>query len=261
MKKNLIVLFATLAVILISELALTIDIPYIEQGSAKKHNKGLCGAASLSMVYASYGKDVDQWDIFYKIAVLGGRKGDEGRPGSGCSHYLMVRDALSRGFYAICIAVRNPREFFDLYRSNEIDNSIRIILSHRPKKKTMSLHATVLLNVTDTEVIIHDPDQGPSRHVAMADFPEMWQGMPPTKNRLFAISDKTSKNNKCRVCKRPIPDYIQCPGCHRKIGLEPKDVVRCIYDDCPGRFWDNIQCPYCGRLIKKNLVPFTNSIG
>ncbi|MDP3790155.1 MAG: papain-like cysteine protease family protein [Candidatus Omnitrophota bacterium] len=250
MKKNLIVLFLTLAVILVSKIALTIDIPYIEQESAKKHNKGLCGAACLSMVYASYGKNVDQWDIFYNIAVPGGRKGDDGRPGSGCSHYLMVRDALNRGFYAICIAMKNPQEFFDLYRSNEIDHSIRIILSHRPKKKTMSLHATVLLDVTDTEVIIHDPDQGPSRHVAMADFIEMWQGMPPTKNRLVAISDKKYGKDKCSVCKRPVPDHLECPDCHRKIGLEPKELIGCIYYDCPGRFWESVQCPYCGRVTK-----------
>ncbi len=213
-----------------------------------KITKGCAGPRAWPWSINHSVKTVDQQTIFYKIAVAGDKKGSY----SVCSHHLMCRDAINRGFYALSIYVKKPEEFLISYEKKTIDNSIRIIFSQRPKNTSTDWHATVLVDIIDSDVVVHDPWVKPSRRIARQTFMELWRGgIKPDEygNRLIAVSDKKSARNKCFLCGKRIPDSIKCPACHKTICLEPKDVLGCIDDHCSQRLWKIIGCPYCDNTI------------
>ena len=130
------------------------------------------------------------------------------------------------------------------------DNSYpRIIFVQKYKGNDEGWHATVMVDVTDTEVIVNDPALKPSRHIGKDTFLYLWAGGKEKKFELVAVSDKKSDAYKCRVCGKPIPDYIICPKCKKKVPLEPKIILGCMDDKCPGRTWQLIYCPYCETTI------------
>ena len=69
-----------------------ITIPYQNQDPSSPHR--MCGAAALSMVYASFGKIVPQAEVWPKISK-------HNRFGSlTAASHLIAQDALGRGFSA-----------------------------------------------------------------------------------------------------------------------------------------------------------------
>lgn len=223
-----------------TSIAVAADIPYIEQD--RKHKpKGMCGAGSLDMVYASFGKPQDQHEIFEFIAIP---QEMYGRKGSAASTYKMSRDAIRRGFYALAILIKDPLAFFKNF--TVIKESVRVIFIHKSAPGSKSSHCTVFLDVTDEDIIIHDPAGKPNRHVPKEQFLKMWS---EKSNTLIAISDKKTGYNNCAVCGKAIPDKISCPACPKMVGLEPKNALGCIDNSCPNRMWKYILCPYCGHSI------------
>lgn len=223
-----------------ASIAIAADIPYKEQDKEHEH-KGMCGAGSLDMVYASFGNPQDQHKIFEAIAVPTKKDGEKSSSGST---YKMSRDAINRGFYALTLAIKDPLTFFKNFQV--MKESIRVILVHKVYPKSNSCHATVLLDATDKYVIVHDPSGKPNRRIKKDFFLEMW------KERgycLVAVSDRKSASNNCAVCGKAIPDKISCPTCPKMIWLEPKEVLGCINNSCSNRMWNYILCPYCGHSI------------
>jgi len=185
------------------------DIPYVKQW-LPGNNKGACGAACLAMVYKSFNKEFDQKSIFYKIAI-------KVKDGSACANFLMARDALRRGFYAINLEIRRPRDFIELFKNGNIDDSVRVIVTQRPTMDAKDWHETVLVEVTDKHVIVHDPLLKPSRRIGKEVFLKMWAGGMVTpnahNNKIVAVAEKKSRRNNCLICGRHISDFTRCPSC------------------------------------------------
>ncbi len=103
-------------------------IPY--QGQSDPHSNRTCGAACLSMVYQSFGKQVPQDEIWPAIA----RRNQFGSLAS--TTHLMAADALGRGFNAVALQVRRPLDA--LRRCAE--SGVRAIVNHRVRPDSKAGH-------------------------------------------------------------------------------------------------------------------------
>src|SRR5271169_808234 len=110
-------------------------IPYEKQTDPKTSR--MCGAACLSMVYRSFGKEVPQAEIWPAIAKVN-------RFGSLASTtHLMTQDALGRGFAAVAIQARHPIQALRLCK----EAGIRTILNHRLEPGSRAGHYSVMLDI------------------------------------------------------------------------------------------------------------------
>src|SRR5580692_8645390 len=117
--------------------ALSVAIPFETQENLQT-NRG-CGAACLSMVYKSFGKDVPQSEIWPLIAK-------QNRFGSIASTtHLMALHAIGQGLNAVVIQARHPIQVLRLCR----EAGIRAILNHRPRPDVATGHYTVLVDIDD----------------------------------------------------------------------------------------------------------------
>jgi hypothetical protein len=190
-----------------------ITIPYEAQFDPQV--KRTCGAACLSMVYRSFGKDVAQAEIWPAVAK-------QNRLGSLASTtYLMAQDALSRGFAAIAVQAQHPLQALRLCR----DHGIRAILNHRLKQDVATGHYTVLVDIDDKNVVVHDPSYGPSRCLSHAELLELWQPRFPSSEIigyvLIGIAAQPPALSACELCRTPIPATVECPKCKKNVRLRP----------------------------------------
>ncbi len=138
-------------------------IPYERQTDPR--DSRTCGAACLSMVYHSFGKEVPQSEIWPAIAK-------QNRFGSLASTtHLMALDALGRGFAAVAIQARHPLQALGLCR----EPGVRAILNHRLQPDSPAGHYSVLVDLDDKNVVLHDPFLGPSRRLSHAELLDLWQ--------------------------------------------------------------------------------------
>jgi hypothetical protein len=218
----------------------SVDIPYEKQVDPGA-NRG-CGAACLSMVYRSLGQEVAQAEIWPAIAR-------ENRYGSIASTtHLMAKDALGRGFAALAFQARQPLPSLRLCRQL----GIRAILNHRLNPELPTGHYTVLVDVDDKDVVLHDPFYGPVRRVPHAELLELWQ--PRFANSeiagymLIAIAAEPSAEKACWLCRTPLPPAVACPKCKEPVSLQPCGALRCINTSCVARMWNYLCCPSCDNL-------------
>jgi hypothetical protein len=212
-------------------------IPYEKQGELP--NGRMCGAAALSMVYRSFQKPVAQAEIWPKIAK-------HNRFGSLTSAtHLMTQDALQRGFAALAIQAANP--LVVLRRCQ--DSGIRVILNHRLKEDVAAGHYTVLVDLADDHVVLHDPFFGPSRRVPHAALLDLWRprylNAEIAGNILIGIARAPTVPPPCPLCRTPIPPHVNCPQCAKPVPLQPTSLLGCVGRDCPGRLWHHVCCPFC----------------
>jgi hypothetical protein len=203
------------------------------------HTNRTCGAACLSMVYRSFGDDVAQAQIAPAISKVN-------RFGSIASTtHLMAEDAVRRGFSAVAIQARHPLQALRLCR----DAGIRAILNHRLTRDVATGHYTVLVDIDETNVIVHDPFFGPSRRVPHAELLELWQPRLPNSeiagNVLIGIAAQPPAVYVCEVCRTAIPSGVECPKCHKAVGLDPAALLGCLTSACAARMWNYICCPSC----------------
>ena len=93
--------------------ASTIAVPYEKQLDPQTYRG--CGAACLSMVYKSFGKEIPEAEIWPLIAK-------PNRFGSVSSTtHLMTRHALSLGLNAVAIQTRHPIQVLRLCRDTGVD--------------------------------------------------------------------------------------------------------------------------------------------
>lgn len=212
-----------------------------------------CGAACLSMIYRSFGKIVDQTEIWKTIAK-------PNRFGSLSSvTHLMVGDALTRGFAAVAIQARHPLQALRIC----CKSGIRAILNHRLRNDVATGHYSVLIDIDDRNVVLHDPFYGPSRRYSHAELLTLWQPRFPTSeitgNLFIALSDAPPAVAACQLCNNPIPSTVDCPKCKKPVGLQPAATLGCMSRDCIGRLWDNICCPSCDHLWAASLEPVADA--
>ncbi len=222
-------------------MATTEIIPYEKQSDSQSSRS--CGAACLSMVYGSLGKTVSQAEIWPLIAK-------ENRFGSIASTtHLMVKDALGRGFGAVAFQARHPLQALKLC----CESGTRAILNHRAMQDSPAGHYTVLVDVDNRDVVLHDPFYGPSRRVPHAELLELWKPRLPNSEIvgyvLVAIAAEPPAANSCWLCRAPLPLSVACPRCKEVVGLEPRAVLGCLNIECLARMWNYIVCPFCDYVF------------
>lgn len=222
-------------------------IPY-EKQSDPQTNRG-CGAACLSMVYRSFGKEVAQGEIWQAISK-------RNRFGSVASTtHLMAQDALNRGFSAVAIQARHPLQALRLCR----DGGLRAILNHRLQPDTPTGHYSVLIDIDGKDVVLHDPFLGPSRRVSHADLLELWQprfaNSKIVGNALIVVAASPPLAPPCEFCHTPIPTNVECPQCHKPVGLRPGAMLGCMSNGCIARMWNYVCCPSCDYTFTFSLQP------
>jgi hypothetical protein len=138
-------------------------IPYEQQRDPA--NARLCGAACLSMVYRSFEKDSSQAEIWPAISK-------KNRFGSmAASTHLMTQDALNRGFQAVAVQTSAPMQTLRNCR----ESGIRAILNHLMEPNKPAGHYSVLVDVDDKYVYLHDPFFGPARRMWHAELLDLWR--------------------------------------------------------------------------------------
>ena len=158
-------------------------IPYVKQTDPETSR--MCGAASLAMVYGSFGKNVSQDEIWPRIAKVN-------RLGSLASTTHLIRSRTHRsGFVTMAIQAKHPLQALALCR----DDGIRAILNHRATEETAAGHYSAFVDINTQHVTLHDPYYGPGRRVANAEWLELWQPRFGNEeivgNVLIAISDRS----------------------------------------------------------------------
>jgi len=213
-------------------------IPYEKQSD--QQSSRTCGAACLTMVYRSFGKEVPQAEIWAAIAKWN-------RFGSVASTtYLMTQDALNRGFAAVAIQARHPLQALRLCR----DGGIRAILNHRLRRDAPAGHYSVLVDIDDENIVLHDPSLGPMRRLAVAELLELWLpkfgGSEIAGNVLIAVAAPGAPQvAACEFCHTPMPPNVECPNCKKDVFLQPGAVLGCMSDSCIARAWNRVCCPSC----------------
>jgi len=225
----------------------TATIPY-EPQSDPKNNRD-CGAACLSMVYASLGQPVQQTELWPAV-------GKENRFGSLASTtHLMAKDALERGFAALAFQARHPLQTLQQCR----DLGVRAILNHRLTADRGTGHYSVLVDIDNEHVTLHDPYFGPSRQITHAELLELWQPHYPNSEvvgyMLIAIATPSSDEVRCELCHTSVPDGVGCPHCQEPVDLRPALMLRCVTRTCIARAWNYICCPSCDYTWTFNLPP------
>jgi predicted double-glycine peptidase len=222
-------------------------IPYESQSDPQTSRT--CGAACLSMVYRSLGREVSQAQIWSAIAK-------PNRFGSLASTtYLMVRNARSQGFSAVAVQARHPLQTLRLCRGA----GVRAILNHRLKEDAATGHYSVLVDIDDKNVVLHDPFHGPSRHLSHAELLELWQprfsNSEIVGNGLIGVAARPSAVSVCRLCHTPIPSSVECPKCKQPVSLEPSALLGCMTSACEARMWNYVCCPTCDYTWNFSLRP------
>jgi hypothetical protein len=213
-------------------------IPY-ESQSELGGNRA-CGAACLSMVYRSFGKEVPQSEIWATIA-----KPNRHGVVSSTTH-LMTQDALTRGFAAIAIQARYPLQVLRLCR----DSGVRVILNHRTRPDGPSGHYSVLAALEERDVVLHDPAYGPSRRISHSELLELWQprfqDSEIVGNVLIAVAaPPVPEAPACEFCHTSLPSAIGCPACRKPVPIVPGAPLGCVNTACIARIWNFICCPFC----------------
>jgi hypothetical protein len=221
-----------------------IAIPY-EQQNDSRSNRG-CGAACLSMAYASFGKEVPQaeiWPLIAKRNCLGS---------VGSTTHLMALHAVSQGFDAVVMQARHPIQVLRLCH----EAGTVAILNHSVQLGVASGHFSVLADIDDRNVVLHDPALGPARRLSHAQLLRLW--LPQSSNSEIAgnvvigIASESVAIPACEFCLAAIPPRVDCPQCKKAVGLQPGTMLGCIRDGCIARMWNYVCCPSCDFIWSFN---------
>lgn len=224
-----------------------VNIPYQRQSDPQTNRT--CGAACLSMVYRSFGKEVSQAQIWPAI-------GKRNRFGSLASTtHLMTLDALRHGFAGVAIQARHPLQILRLCK----ESGIRAILNHRLKNDITTGHYTVLVDIDNKNVVLHDPFYGPSRRLLHSELLALWQrrfsNSEIVGNVIIGVAAQPAAKTACCLCRTPIPSSVDCPKCKKTVNLNPGVLLGCMNSDCVGRMWNYICCPSCDFMWTFSLEP------
>ena len=175
---------------------MSITIPFESQ--INRPGRRRCGAATLLMVYRSFGMAIDQETI--------GEELDGYEPNFNRARtFHLSRNALEYGLAAIPCRLREPWTFL-----SDIDPHLfRIILNHRIHFDSPLGHYTVFLdaNVKDETILFHDPQLGPEQMLTKDALLELWTPWGDyceiTGNIAVLISKDGEKDVVCKKCGNP----------------------------------------------------------
>src|SRR5690348_3088754 len=222
-------------------------IPYERQFDP--HYTRTCGAACLNPVYRMLGREIPQDKIWLTIA----KKNQYGSVAS--TTHLMTADALSRGFSAVAIQARDPLRVLRVCR----DSGIHAILNHRLKPDSPVGHYTVLVDIDETHVTLHDPYFGPARRIEHAVLLDLWQARLPNSeiigNFLIAVAPEGREQPPCAACHTELPPQVRCPRCKNPVALQPEEVLVCPNNSCEARLWNYVCCPACDLTWNFTIEP------
>lgn len=220
-----------------------ISIPPETQADSHIHRG--CGAACLSVVYKTFGKEVPQAEIWPLVA-----KPNRFGVVSSTTH-LMAQHAIGLGLSAVIVQARHPLQILRLCR----EGGIRAILNHRSHHAASSGHYTVLVDIDDRNVIVSDPAMDVTRRMSHNELLQLWQPLSPaseiTGNILIGISADPRPSAVCEFCHTAIPPQVNCPRCQKPVGLRPGVLLGCIRDSCIARMWNYIACPACDFVFNE----------
>ena len=218
-------------------------IPFQKQHRAKGHR--MCGAAALSMVYGSLDLRCSQQEAWAEVA----RRDRDGR--LAARTHLLARDAIRRGLAAVVVQVADPWPVL----GRAVAAEVRTILNHRLEAGSSSGHYTILVDVDDEHVMLHDPHVGPLRRIQRSEFLDLWlPGSDPSEivgHVLVGIGTRSGLRRNCTECGTEVPRTATCPDCGATIRLRPVAVLGCIRVDCGNRMWRRVFCPECDRGVSQ----------
>jgi hypothetical protein len=202
-----------------------------------------CGAASLTMVYRSLGLNVSQESIWPSIAIPDSENRFFART------YLMCQDALARGFSAIVVRASEPLRLLEACQRFEV----RAILNHRSTRNPQKGHYTVLKEIAGDDVVLHDPEVGPSQRIRLPELLAIWQPLDGnveiTGNILICIGREVESVQSCKICGKSISQQAPCWNCNRMVPLQPTIILGCDSPSCSGRNWQHVICPFCDEVM------------
>ena len=139
----------------------------------------------------------------------------------------MAQDALSQGLHALAIQLRHPLQALRFCR----ESGIRAILNHRLNRNSPTGHYTVLVDIDDANVLLHDPFFGPWRRLAHAQLMELWQPRFPNSeiagNVIIGITPANPPEvTACEFCRTRMLAG-RCPSCKKPVGLQPVALLGC----------------------------------
>lgn len=230
-------------------------IPYEAQVDVETSRR-MCGAAALAMVYRSFGKEVTQEELFPKIT---------GRSLRGAIHaktYLLCRDALGNGFLGLVVSAREPWKLLQ----NAKRPGTRTIVNHRIAEDSPAGHYSVVVDVDEDGIVLHDPRLGPERRVARDAFLRLWQPHGPRSEiagyTAVVVTSNPMALHSCPNCSTMVPMAATCEQCKKVIPIHPGLVLGCALPGCGERTWAKLFCPYCDaeRQVLDAAVPFPKQV-
>ena len=226
---------------LIPMATVTSPIPYIKQSDSNGKGGRNCGAACLSMAYASFGMKVSPDEIWPAIS----KRNQFGSLAS--TTHLMAKDAISRGFDALIIQATYPLQVLRICQ----ERGIRAILNHRLDNTSTAGHYSLLVGLDKSGVTLHDPLAGPSRPLSFEQLMDLWRPVAhPSEtlgNVVVGIAQRPPDRafEACLGCKLPVPETAPCPKCQHPVTLRPMAMLGCIAEQCGSRYWTHVSCPEC----------------
>lgn len=215
----------------------------------------MCGAASLVMVFRSFNKRCSQNGLWEKIKAP-----DGGNVFYGKSHKLCLV-ALKKGFYSLCLFVKDPIETLRLCQ----EYSIRAILGHRVNESSKEGHFTVFTKIQGDSVFVNDPalgaSRGKNREIPFSEILELMDGSGSElpKNLLLIVANQSFENFQCSTCSKPVSSSINCPNCLNQIILQPSIVIGCLVPTCPSSMIEGLVCPYCDTALNSATLSTVSS--
>jgi hypothetical protein len=196
-----------------------------------------CGAAALCMIYRALGLECSQAEVWARL-------GGAGRSSGGARAHRLAADALGQGLAALVVQVQTPWSF--LLACSEA--GVGVILNHRLSQYSPWGHYTVLDQIEEETVWVHDPQFGPHRPLAREELLRLWQGAPgrtEIAGNVAIVAGRAGPQSSCSVCQRLLPMSIRCYNCHQDNRLQPDVALGCIDPACMGRRWRQLFCLNC----------------
>ncbi|WP_406695661.1 cysteine peptidase family C39 domain-containing protein [Singulisphaera sp. Ch08] len=210
----------------------------------KQETRWTCGAASLRMVYASFGLELSEAELW---AILKPNRIDR----SGVHSSRLAWEAQQRGYAAIAVQARLPWELL----STCSRLGIRVVFHQPLSRGSQQRHFSILAHADEDGIVLHDPQFGPSLTFRKTEWLELWgaaygnhQAVP---NELVAITNSPSGASACSDCGESIPETWPCRVCREVVRLHPTTVLGCVSPDCPARLWEQVACPGCGHPLSR----------
>ncbi len=134
-------------------------VPYFPQA-----NEHVCGPATVQMALAAFGKHVAQESLDQELET-------PRDPDQGTDPHAIVRVLGAHGLSAEAIS---PASLQDI--KNALDKDMVVLVCYSEPELDMG-HYSIVQDITDTEIVLHDPYHGPYFTISREEFERRWQDL------------------------------------------------------------------------------------